>query len=112
MWFQSGCKIISEVEGLKASVSIAGNMTIGSGDLQLRTKIANLLDQGVRFIELDLAGVSNFDSAGIGELVAAYTDVTNRGGRLRLHSLPRELQDILDSTNWPNFPNFPDGFAY
>jgi hypothetical protein len=39
MWFQSGCKITSEVEGLGASVSIAGKVTLGSGDVQLRSTI-------------------------------------------------------------------------
>ena len=45
-----------------------------------------------------LADVSTIDSSGIGELVSAYTSVTNRGGALRLLHLPPKVQDILQIT--------------
>ncbi len=42
--------------------------------------------------------VSTIDSAGVGELVSAYTTVTNRGGKLRLLNLPAKVADILQIT--------------
>ena len=49
-------------------------------------------------ILLNAKGVTTIDSSGIGELVAGYTTVTNRGGKLKLCNLPPKVQDILQVT--------------
>ncbi|MGB3562836.1 MAG: STAS domain-containing protein, partial [Thermoanaerobaculia bacterium] len=46
----------------------------------------------------NLGNVTTIDSSGIGELVSAYTTVTNRGGKLKLANLPPKVQDILQIT--------------
>ena len=38
------------------------------------------------------------DSSGMGELISAYTSVTNRGGKLKLLNLPTSIQDVLGIT--------------
>ena len=45
-----------------------------------------------------MSGVGTMDSSGIGELVAAYTSVNNRGGKLKLLNLPPKISDILQIT--------------
>ncbi len=75
-----------------------GKITIGAGDIALREAVAEALAAGVRNILLDLGGVSTIDSSGIGEMVSAYTTVTNRGGKLKLLKLPPKVQDILQIT--------------
>ena len=42
--------------------------------------------------------MTTIDSSGIGELVSAYTTVTNRGGKLKLENLPPKVTDILQIT--------------
>ena len=42
--------------------------------------------------------VSTIDSSGVGELVSAFTTVTNRGGKLKLVNLPPKVNDILQIT--------------
>lgn len=75
-----------------------GKITIGVGDVALREAVHEALEAGARNILIDLGGVSTIDSSGIGELVSAYTTVTNRGGKLKLVRLPDKIADILSIT--------------
>lgn len=75
-----------------------GKITIGTGDIALRDAVLEALDAGSLHILLDLNGVSTIDSSGIGEMVSAYTTVTNRGGGLALLNLPPKVADILQIT--------------
>ena len=75
-----------------------GKITIGKGDVALRDSVRDALEAGSRDILIDLHEVTTIDSSGIGELVSAYTTVTNRGGKLKLLSLPPKVQDILQIT--------------
>lgn len=75
-----------------------GKITIGVGDVALRKAVHEALDAGGLKILLNLGGVTTIDSSGIGELVSAYTTVTNRGGKLKLMHLPPKVNDILQIT--------------
>ena len=75
-----------------------GKITIGSGDIALRDSVIEALDSGSRKILINMKDVSTIDSSGIGELVAAFTTVTNRGGKLKLVGLPPKVNDILQIT--------------
>jgi anti-sigma B factor antagonist len=75
-----------------------GKITIGKGDIALREAVHASLDAGNQDILINLKEVTTIDSSGIGELVSAYTTVTNRGGRLKLLHLPPKVQDILQIT--------------
>ena len=79
-------------------IKLEGKITIGSGDSQLRDVITNALKDGKNNILLDMREVSTIDSSGIGELVGAYTTVTNRGGKLKLLRLPPKVNDLLQVT--------------
>lgn len=75
-----------------------GKITIGVGDVALREAVHEALDAGAKKILINLSNVSTVDSSGIGEMVSAYTTVTNRGGQLKLVGLPPKVQDILQIT--------------
>ena len=75
-----------------------GKITIGVGDVALRQAVHEALEAGARNILIDLGGVSTMDSSGVGELVSAYTTVTNRDGKLKLANLPSKVADILQIT--------------
>ncbi len=79
-------------------LDLKGKITIGVGDVALRDSIAQQLQEGKKNLVLNTAEVSTIDSSGVGELVAAYTTVTNRDGRLKLLNMPPKLQDILQIT--------------
>ena len=45
-----------------------------------------------------MAEVSYVDSAGLGELVGAYTTSTNQGGALKLLNLQGKMKDLMQIT--------------
>ncbi|MEK7408271.1 MAG: STAS domain-containing protein [Acidobacteriota bacterium] len=79
-------------------IDVSGRITLGEGTSILRDGIREQLAGGQRKILLNLGDVSYIDSSGIGELVSAYTSVTNQGGSLKLLSLTKRVQDLLQIT--------------
>lgn len=79
-------------------LDLKGKITIGVGDVALRESIQQALAAGAMKILVNLGDVSTIDSSGVGELVSAYTTVTNRGGKLKLLHLPPKVADILQIT--------------
>ena len=81
MWFKTS----DQVQGQEAHLDALKSM-------------CHAVDAGAQNILINLGEVTTIDSSGIGELVAAYTTVTNRGGNLKLLNLPPKVQDILQIT--------------
>ena len=79
-------------------LDLKGKITIGAGDLTLREAVIDALEAGSLHILLDLKEVTKIDSSGIGELVSAYTTVSNRGGKLKLEYVPPKLLKTLQMT--------------
>ena len=79
-------------------LDVSGKITIGVGDYLVRNAVQEALEGGATKILLNMKDTTTIDSSGIGEMVSAYTRVTNRGGRLKLVSLPPKVQDILQIT--------------
>jgi anti-sigma B factor antagonist len=81
-----------------AIVDVSGKITLGEGAGTLRETIASLLAEGRKKILLNLGDVSYIDSAGLGELVGAFTSVRNRGGSIKLLNVQKKMQDLLQIT--------------
>ena len=79
-------------------VDISGRITLGDDLAELRQLIRSLLAQGQKSILLNLADVTYIDSSGIGELVSGFTAASNQGGSLKLLSLTKKVQDLLQIT--------------
>lgn len=79
-------------------LDLKGKITIGVGDVALREAVHEALEAGAKKLLVSLKEVSTIDSSGIGELVSAYTTVTNRGGKLKLVHLPPRVMDVLQMT--------------
>ena len=86
-----------QVDGV-AVVDASGRVILGEETKLLRETIQGLLGKGQKEILLNLGEVSFIDSAGIGELVSAFTSVRNRGGELKLLNLTRRVHDLLQIT--------------
>lgn len=86
-----------DVENVRI-LDLAGKITIGAGDVQLRNLVEGALSSGRKNILVNLSKVTHMDSSGIGELVASYTTVKRRGGAMKLVSLPPKINDILQVT--------------
>lgn len=79
-------------------LEVEGKVTIGKGDVVLRETVHQALGEGPIKMLINLGDVTTIDSSGVGELVSAFTTVTNRGGRLKLVNLPPKVNDILQIT--------------
>jgi anti-sigma B factor antagonist len=76
-------------------LDMTGSVRMGEGAVALRNSIRGLNDEGKKKILLNLAGVKNIDSSGIGELIANYTTISREGGQLKLLSLTDKIRDLL-----------------
>ena len=79
-------------------VDLKGKLTLGSGDVQLRQIIRDLLERGEKKILINLEKVGYMDSAGVGELVASYTTASNHDAELKLLNLTAKIRDLLQFT--------------
>ena len=90
--------INSRVSGDVTIVDIAGTITLGDGSAMLRDKVKELAAAGGKSILLNLGEVNYIDSSGIGELVSAFTTISNHGGNLKLLNLTKRVKDLLQIT--------------
>jgi len=91
-------QITERVVGDVMVVDLKGKITLGEGDELLKDKVNSLVNQGHRKILLNLAEVPYLDSAGLGEVVRAYTTVSRQGGSLKLLNLTKRITDLLSIT--------------
>ena len=79
-------------------IDLSGQVTLGEACAALRDEVRDQLGHGFNKILLNLGEVTYIDSAGLGELTAAFTSVRNRGGELKLLSLTRRVHDLMQIT--------------
>jgi anti-sigma B factor antagonist len=84
--------------GNVAILDLSGKVTLGENAGILRDEFKVLLAEGYKNILLNMAGVSYVDSAGLGELVGAYTTAANAGVKVKLLNLQSKMQDLLQIT--------------
>ena len=76
-------------------LDLNGSVRMGEGAIALRNAIRSLVEQGKKKILLNLGGVKNIDSSGIGELIANYTTISRDRGQLKLLNLTEKIQNLL-----------------
>ena len=79
-------------------LDVSGKITLGDGSVVIREAVKKLTADGTKNIVLNLGDVTYIDSSGIGELVSAFTTVSNNGGNLKLLNLTKRVQDLLQIT--------------
>src|SRR5437870_4729492 len=75
-------------------VDIIGRIVLGEGG-RLRETVSGALADGERKLLLNMAEVNYLDSAGLGEIVRAYTSARKVGGQLHLLKLTNKVRDLL-----------------
>ena len=93
-------------------LDLSGQITFAQGDQLFKDKIHSLVHQGHKNILVNMAKVTHVDSAGLGELVAAYTTLARAGGSMKLVNLTQRLTDLLTITKlltvFDTFDSEPD----
>ena len=73
----------------------SGQITLGPATAAARTAIRDAVADGPERLILDLGNVSYVDSGGIGELMAGFVHVRNKGGNLVLLNLTKKINTLL-----------------
>jgi anti-sigma B factor antagonist len=84
--------------GNVAIVDLNGKVTLGENTGILRDELRSLLAQGNKHILLNMKDVGYVDSAGLGELVGAYTTATNQGGAVKILHMQGKMRDLMQIT--------------
>jgi anti-sigma B factor antagonist len=76
-------------------LSLKGRLVYDDGDVLLRERVAQLVDQGRLKILIDLEQVTAIDSCGVGELVARFVSVRQKGGDIKLLHLSHRSHRVM-----------------
>ena len=77
-------------------LDISGRLVLGDDDGMVRFVVRNLLSLGRRQFIINMAGVMDLDSCGIGELAAAYVSAVKQGGEMRFIHVGRYTDKLLN----------------
>ncbi len=89
-------------------VDLSGRVTLGEATGKLRDTLRELVTKEFKKILLNLERVDYMDSAGLGELVGAYTTVKNAGGSLKMLKVQGRTLDLMQVTRLMTLFDFYD----
>jgi anti-anti-sigma factor len=97
---QERMQIRERPAGSVAVVDVIGRMVLTEDDIDslLRDRVAALIAQGRQYIVVNLSQVTQVDTSGLKQLLAAHLAVTRLGGRLRLANPTKRIRDLLGIT--------------
>ena len=102
-----------EIERLEESgvtvVTVRGVINFGESAQEFSSYLHELLDAGVPSVLIDMSGIDNVDSTGLGELVGYLQRFEKEGRRLALYRPHRRILSLLRLTRLDEiFPIFED----
>lgn len=101
-------RIDARKKGRVTILELAGEMSMGEGDLRLRQEMKALLEAGEKLFVFDLSGVPWMDSAGLGELIANNKRVRERDGVIKIVLSPKTKEVLILARVFTAFEVFPD----
>jgi len=97
-----------EQEGIEI-VDLKGSLTFGQDDLSFRGELDTLAQAGKNRVILNLSGVDDIDTTGLGTLAFALTKLRNAGGNLALVNLkPKHIEILVEAKLGRVFEIFAD----
>ncbi len=78
-------------------VEVEGQLIVGNRQ-ELKQKVLEQLDAGVRKVLVDFSRTGYIDSSGLGVLVSLAKKIRDTGGDLRLANLNEDLQTLFELT--------------
>jgi anti-sigma B factor antagonist len=76
-------------------LDLEGPLKLGEAEQAFREQVQQLSDSGSNHIAINMAGVTELDSSGIGALVRAFTTLKKSGGKCTLFALPKRVTMLL-----------------
>jgi anti-anti-sigma factor len=87
--------IVVTREDNKTVVRPAGDNIVAATIPELRSKMREIVEEGVQELVVDLTDVQMVDSSGIGLLISAYNSLRKAGGRLAVIHASAELLELF-----------------
>ena len=89
-------------------LTLSGRLTLGDATAAFRETTRKLFEGGSDIL-VDVSGVDYMDSAGLGELVAAYASASSRGRQMKLLRPVSKISQLLHVTKlYSTFEIFED----
>lgn len=76
-------------------LDLSGPLKMGDAEQAFRDIVQELLDAGTKNLAVNLAGVPEMDSSGIGALVRAFSSVKQAGGKCKFFGAPKRVKQTL-----------------
>jgi anti-sigma B factor antagonist len=85
-------------EGRIGLLELRGSL-VGDGDTEeLRSSVADFVEQGIRNLVIDARKLNYINSAGVGAIISAHATFRNKGGDIVLAGLTGGVQNVLAIT--------------
>lgn len=78
-----------------AILNLKGALKMGESEQAFRDAVSELLEGGTKNLAVNLAGVTEMDSSGVGALMRAYTSTKRVGGKCRFFAAPKRIMQLL-----------------
>lgn len=76
-------------------LDLEGPLKLGKDEEGFRSQIQQLVDEGSLHVAINLAGVSDLDSSGIGSLVRSFTLMKRAGGKCTYFAASKRVLMLL-----------------
>lgn len=94
--------ITTEARGAVDVLRLSGRLVLEDGDSVFRDAVNGLLERNRIYLVVDLAEVTQIDSAGIGVLVGRFLSARRRGGDVKLAHLTSRSHRVMTITQLLN----------
>ena len=88
-------KIRMRTAGTATILDLEGALKLGPAQEEFRDQVQKLLDAGSTHVAVNLAGVTDLDSSGIGAMVRAFTSLKRAGGSCTFFSPSKRVLMLL-----------------
>lgn len=81
--------------GRATILDLEGALKLGDAEESFRNQIQQLIDAGSTHVAVNLAGVTELDSSGIGALVRSFTSLKRAGGKCTFYAPSKRVMMLL-----------------
>ena len=81
--------------GKAVILDLKGPLKLGDAAQAFRDSVQELLKAGTKNLAINLAGVPEMDSSGIGALVRAFSSIKEAGGKCKFFAAPKRVKQTL-----------------
>lgn len=82
-----------------AVLEMSGRIIMGNNSRDVELKLAQVLNEHIKKIIVDLQGITMLDSTGVGILVLGHAKVKKEGGEMRIAGPKGVVDEILKMTS-------------